>query len=389
MISREAAIAVVSLRPDRYTKVSSVYADRIRALPAVQSKVKPLVWCECNVSDEATDRAKSMGQEYSVGYDDNGAWYAHSETLGMDLANAPTRDAAKVAAQAHYDARILSALEPAVQPDAAAIREAALREALETCLTAMERADFADGWCCCGDDMLKHPSPMDCGHTPVDIAEYHASLAIKNARAALNTGKEVMPNEPDGSAEEARNIGPGDQAVAGAARYRTKPVVKEAIQWTGENLAEVLTFTGKHPKWDEWFSSFEHYEAHVRNDRQVFKIKTLEGTMEASPGDWIIRGLRGECYPCKPDIFAATYEPVAEAAPRRASGPIDPGAGFATSGAEARWIADVEAGVYDDAPEEIGILQARVEDQDRRIADLTRQLQGQPRRQSDVNADTW
>jgi hypothetical protein len=87
-------------------------------------------------------------------------------------------------------------------------------------------------------------------------------------------------------------------------------VVKEAIQWTGENLAEVLTFTGKHPKWDEWFSSFEHYEAHVRNDRQVFKIKTLEGTMEASPGDWIIRGLRGECYPCKPDIFAATYEPA-------------------------------------------------------------------------------
>jgi hypothetical protein len=80
---------------------------------------------------------------------------------------------------------------------------------------------------------------------------------------------------------------------------------------------------------------------------------------------------------------------VAGAAPRRASGPIDPEAGFATSGAEARWIADVDAGVYDDATEEIGILQARVEDQDRKIADLTRQLQGQPRRQSDVNADTW
>jgi hypothetical protein len=74
------------------------------------------------------------------------------------------------------------------------------------------------------------------------------------------------------------------------------------------------------------------------------------------------------------------------AAPRRASGPIDPEAGFATSGAEARWIGDVDAGVYDDDPEEIGILQARVEDQDRKIADLTRQLQGQPRRQSDVVA---
>ena len=70
--------------------------------------------------------------------------------------------------------------------DALTADNARLREALETCLTTMERADFADGWCCCGDAMLNHSSPMDCGHTPVDIAEYHASLAIKNARAALN-----------------------------------------------------------------------------------------------------------------------------------------------------------------------------------------------------------
>lgn len=39
-------------------------------------------------------------------------------------------------------------------------------------------------------------------------------------------------------------------------------------------------------------------------------IKTLEGTMHASPGDWIIRGVKGELYPCKPDIFEATYEPA-------------------------------------------------------------------------------
>lgn len=64
-----------------------------------------------------------------------------------------------------------------------------LREALETCLATMERADFADGLCCCGGDTLHHKSPMDCGHTPVDMGEYHASLAIKKARAAL-TGKE-------------------------------------------------------------------------------------------------------------------------------------------------------------------------------------------------------
>lgn len=39
-------------------------------------------------------------------------------------------------------------------------------------------------------------------------------------------------------------------------------------------------------------------------------IKTLEGVMKAYPGDWIIKGVQGECYPCKPDIFEATYEPV-------------------------------------------------------------------------------
>lgn len=95
--------------------------------------------------------------------------------------------------------------------------------------------------------------------------------------------------------------------------FRKKPVVIVAIQWTGENLSEVLEFTGKHPSWDKWFNSFEEYEAHVRADRSVFKIKTLEGTHEAAPGDWIIRGVHGEHYPCKPDIFAKTYEPASAA----------------------------------------------------------------------------
>jgi len=105
---------------------------------------------------------------------------------------------------------------PAVQPDALTADNARLRAALETCLETMGRADFADGWCCCGDDMLKHSSPMDCGHTPVDMGEYHASLAIKNARAAINPGKEVMPDERPVRFRSS-DIGPGDQAVAGAA----------------------------------------------------------------------------------------------------------------------------------------------------------------------------
>ncbi len=45
------------------------------------------------------------------------------------------------------------------------------------------------------------------------------------------------------------------------------------------------------------------------------QIPTLEGRMRANIGDWIIRGMKGEVYPCKPDIFEATYEPVAEVKP--------------------------------------------------------------------------
>lgn len=84
------------------------------------------------------------------------------------------------------------------------------------------------------------------------------------------------------------------------AKFRKKPVVIEAIQYTGDNLREVLEFTS--------------YQAHVERNRRVF-ISTLEGVMEATPGDWIIRGIHGEHYPCKPAIFAATYEPAQETSP--------------------------------------------------------------------------
>lgn len=95
-------------------------------------------------------------------------------------------------------------------------------------------------------------------------------------------------------------------------KYRKKPVVIEAVRYTGKNLHEVLDFTGKHPKWDEWFKDFDQYQRFVEGDGNVFKIKTLEGTMNADPGDWIIKGVKGEFYPCKPDIFAATYESESE-----------------------------------------------------------------------------
>ena len=83
-------------------------------------------------------------------------------------------------------------------------------------------------------------------------------------------------------------------------KYRKKPVVIEAVQWQGEsNLDEALAFVG------------QQREPGVKGYGAII-IPTLEGDMSALPGDWIIRGVQGEHYPCKPDIFAATYERVTE-----------------------------------------------------------------------------
>ena len=94
--------------------------------------------------------------------------------------------------------------------------------------------------------------------------------------------------------------------------FRKKPVVIEAMHYTGANVLDALAFTGKHPSWDKWFTSDAQYEAHVCADRGAFKIVTLEGTMEAMPGDWIIKGVKGEFYPIKSEIFAQTYEEVSD-----------------------------------------------------------------------------
>ena len=83
--------------------------------------------------------------------------------------------------------------------------------------------------------------------------------------------------------------------------YRKKPVEIEAVQYTGDNEHEIMDFAGDH---------------RVRcvpmsiTLKPSITIDTLEGVMTASEGDFIIRGVKGELYPCKPDIFVATYEAV-------------------------------------------------------------------------------
>jgi len=94
--------------------------------------------------------------------------------------------------------------------------------------------------------------------------------------------------------------------ILGVASYIKKPITIQAIKWTGMNLKDVIAFTGIHPSAEKW--AWEEYEAVVENEG--LKIFTLEGSLFAQIGDFIIRGVKGEFYPCKPDIFEATYEPV-------------------------------------------------------------------------------
>jgi len=91
-------------------------------------------------------------------------------------------------------------------------------------------------------------------------------------------------------------------------QYRKRPVVIEAIKWTGKNLRDVICFTDGplNTRTHHAGMMWEQYSELVA--REGLKIFTLEGKMNADVGDFIIRGVKGEFYPCKPDIFAATYE---------------------------------------------------------------------------------
>lgn len=85
-------------------------------------------------------------------------------------------------------------------------------------------------------------------------------------------------------------------------KFRKKPVVIEAVQVTkGLGLIEDPP---------QWIKDVLISQVMTEASNSGWYIKTLEGTMRADRGDWIIQGVKGEIYPCKPDIFAATYEPV-------------------------------------------------------------------------------
>jgi hypothetical protein len=88
------------------------------------------------------------------------------------------------------------------------------------------------------------------------------------------------------------------------ALYRKKPVIVEAVQWTPK--LPIIKIEGAPHSWE--CGVFKDPESSTG-----YSIHTLEGKHEVTPNDYIITGVKGETYPCKPDIFAMTYEPMIEA----------------------------------------------------------------------------
>lgn len=85
-------------------------------------------------------------------------------------------------------------------------------------------------------------------------------------------------------------------------KYKKKPVVIEAMKYDGYNYPAAQDWiAGEHFMWPSWIHNYGPFE-----------IDTLEGKMTVSVGDYIIKGIQGEFYPCKPDIFEKTYEEVQE-----------------------------------------------------------------------------
>lgn len=131
--------------------------------------------------------------------------------------------------------------------------------------------------------------------------------------------------------------------------FRKKPVVIEAVQ-----IEKRMDQTS--PAW--WAEAIQknqvilHGMGKWSRDLPIVEIETLEGTMTGVQGDWIIRGVKGELYPCKPDIFAATYEPATaqDDTLARTGNTTDHQAGW-YAGIDHGW-AEARAGAQDDAKDE-------------------------------------
>ena len=102
--------------------------------------------------------------------------------------------------------------------------------------------------------------------------------------------------------------------MSGPQKFRKRPVVIEAMRLHAGTDPDVFLDpnTEAHARIAGWMFGHGFTDFNVQGDHRPYglAIHTLEGVMVADPGDWIIRGVKGEFYPCKPDIFDATYEPA-------------------------------------------------------------------------------
>jgi hypothetical protein len=100
-------------------------------------------------------------------------------------------------------------------------------------------------------------------------------------------------------------------------KYRKKPVVIEAVKWDGLNIVEVYNFLEDKNEISPAYVSASGKNFYIKFDNGTCRqgslmIETLEGDMKANVGDYIIKGVNGEFYPCKPDVFFKSYKKVEE-----------------------------------------------------------------------------
>ena len=86
-------------------------------------------------------------------------------------------------------------------------------------------------------------------------------------------------------------------------KYRKKPLIVKAVQWDGKNLKEIKSFMKDYRR-------LPFMQRKPFSNEESLVIPTLEGTIEATNGDYIIKGVKGEFYLCKPDMFKKTYEEI-------------------------------------------------------------------------------
>lgn len=174
---------------------------------------------------------------------------------------------------------------------------------------------LANGFTVTGESACASPENYD-----QDIGEHYARKDAERRIWPLE-GYLLRQQLHDATMPELENLDvteqPGLKAIGANTRWRKKPVVIDAVQFTG--------FSDEHGSWQfsvmpvpAWLhEAFESdvIQPNLKAPHNPLDVHAIEGVMSLNKGDWIIRGLDGGLYPVRPDIFAATYEPAEQPSP--------------------------------------------------------------------------